>query len=91
MEEVDAFNLFLASGILYLLIYLFINMLIALIPAVMARSRGRSQFGWFLFSVLISPIISIIILLCLGDTEKRRIEKISEEEEIRAKIRKQYN
>lgn len=87
----DDTALFGGLVLIYLMLCLFLNMLIALIPVSMARSRGRSQFGWFIFSIFFSSIISIIILLCLGDTDKRRMEKICEEEEIREAIRKRSN
>lgn len=73
-----------------LLIFLAIIMLISLIPYNMAEKRGRSKTGWWLFSILFSPILGIIILACLGDTDKRRKEKIAEAEEIRLSIERKY-
>ena len=58
-----------------------------LIPASMAKKRGRSGFGWFVCSLFLSPIIGIFIVACLGDTEEKRRERIYEEEEIRRQIR----
>lgn len=37
----------------------------AIIVAIIASNRGRSGFGWFLLSLLISPILAIILLVCL--------------------------
>lgn len=31
-----------------------------------ASSMGRSGFGWFMLSVLLSPIIGAVALLCAG-------------------------
>lgn len=41
-------------------------LLLALIVGFVAQAKGRSGFGWFLLSVVISPIISLIILLVLS-------------------------
>lgn len=79
------------EALIFLLIGLLAILFLSLIPASMARTRGRSQFGWFICSLLLSPLIAILILLCLGETDARRLEKIREEEELRASIRKQNN
>ena len=58
----------------------------AVVPR-MANSRGRNSCGWIFFSLIISPIIVIIILAVLGETEERRINRIIEEEKLRESIR----
>jgi hypothetical protein len=37
----------------------------AIVVAVIATNRGRSGFGWFLLSVFISPLLSVILVLAL--------------------------
>jgi hypothetical protein len=37
----------------------------AVLVGVAAGSRGRSGFGWFILSCLISPLIGILILLAM--------------------------
>lgn len=37
----------------------------SIIVAIAASGRGRSGFGWFLLSALISPLFSFIILMVL--------------------------
>lgn len=54
---------------------------------IMAEKRGRSYFGWFLFSFIFTFILAIILVLLLGDTDERRREKIIEEEDIRKSYR----
>lgn len=39
---------------------------------------------------VISPYLSMIILACLGETEKKRKERILEEEELRQQIERKY-
>lgn len=56
--------------------------------AIMAEKRGRSSWGWFIFSYLFTFVLAIIILLLLGDTDDRRMEKIMEEEDIRRSYRR---
>lgn len=40
----------------------FFWVIFSLFVAAIANSRGRSGFGWFIVSILISPLISVIIL-----------------------------
>lgn len=57
----------------------------------MARSRGRSYWGWFWFSFFLNPLLGVIVLACLGDTEERRREKILEAEEVRLSLERRYS
>ena len=52
-----------------------------------ANKRGRSGFGWFIFSVIFSPLLGFIVLLCLGETEEKRRERIIEDEKLRQSLR----
>ncbi|MCQ2348561.1 MAG: SHOCT domain-containing protein [Paludibacteraceae bacterium] len=45
---------------------------LSIIVACIASSKGRTGFGWFCLSMLVSPIISIIILLCVGDSQEKK-------------------
>jgi hypothetical protein len=38
----------------------------AVVVGVIAASRGKSGFGWFLLSCLISPLLGLILVLALG-------------------------
>lgn len=42
---------------------IFFWLLFALVVGMIASSRGRSGFGWFLLACLISPLLALIILL----------------------------
>lgn len=57
------------------------------VPVKMANKRGRSGVLWFLFSLLISPILSMIFLALLGETDDKRRTRIIEEEELRMRYR----
>ena len=47
----------------------------------MARQRGRTQVGWFLVALFLPlPLFSGICLFLLGDTDKRRAERLLEEQ-----------
>ena len=39
----------------------------ALIPAFMAQKKGRSFFGFYVLSLLISPLITMIIAACVSN------------------------
>lgn len=41
-----------------------------IIPARMARKRGRSEFGWVVLAWCISPLCALILLAILGDKNK---------------------
>lgn len=58
------------------LLFLFLFIFLLFFVPGMARRRGRSTVGWFIFSLLLSPILAIIILALLGDTERRKMERI---------------
>ena len=58
-------------------------LLLALIPGFIASKKGRSFIGWYIFSVLLSPLIGLIVVLCLGESDEKRRERIIEEEKIR--------
>lgn len=47
----------------------------ALLPAIIAPSRGRSGFGWFLVSLLISPLFGLILVLALPSRAKVPADK----------------
>lgn len=68
-------------GILLLLL------LLALIPGFIASKKGRSFIGWYIFSILLSPLIGLIVVLCLGESDEKRKERIIEEEKIRNSVR----
>lgn len=49
---------------LYYFLILFVLWGIAsLIPAALAKWRGRSPIGWFFFSLLVSPLLTSVVLL----------------------------
>lgn len=51
-----------------------------------AKEKGRKGTEWFLYSLLISPIFAILMLIALGDSNEKRVERIREEERIRKEI-----
>jgi hypothetical protein len=50
------------------LIFLFIGFPLCIVVGVAAHSRrGRNGFGWFLLSLLISPLLAGLLVLALPD------------------------
>ena len=47
-----------------------ILLILAVLVGYAASKKGRSGIGWFLLSVLISPIISIIVLYTAGENKE---------------------
>lgn len=50
-----------------------------ILPARMARKRGRSALGWVILAWCISPFWACILLLILGDTREKIKQDIIEE------------
>lgn len=79
-------SFFILILILGIVLTLTIYILLCRIPAKMAKNKGRSFNGWFSF--LTNPLLGIIIVACLSETEQKRLQRLVEEEEIRQKIAK---
>ncbi len=50
-------------------LYIFFWLIFSILLALFAASQNRSGIGWFFASLIISPIISLIILLAVGKNE----------------------
>ncbi|WP_274788766.1 zinc ribbon domain-containing protein [Salmonella enterica] len=66
-------------------------LLLSVLVGVFASKRGRSGIGWFLVSVVLSPLIAFIILLVIRDIaseERAQLEayrrKVEEEKRLEA-------
>lgn len=65
-----------------LIIAIIVNALILLYYVYeMASKNGRSSFYWVVFSLCLTPIVSIILLSCIGETEEKRRERLLKDEE----------
>ena len=58
-------------AILFILLILGIYIGLYVLIAVMAQKRGRSVIGWLLLSFFLTPLLVIIILLCIGRANDR--------------------
>lgn len=54
-------------AVLALAYFLFIPTCVALV----AKKKGRHGLVWFLLSIFINPIIALLLLIALGDKEKK--------------------
>lgn len=48
-------------------------MMFAIAAGIFASSRGRSGFGWFFISLLISPLLGFIFLLVLQNMKEKNM------------------
>ena len=48
-------------------------LLLAIAAGIFASSRGRSGFGWFLISLVLSPLISFVFLLVLQNLKEKSL------------------
>lgn len=56
----------LVGGVLGFVVLLAFVAFVIIVPANMARDRGRSQIGWVFVSCAGSPFLAIILLYLLG-------------------------
>lgn len=73
------------------LVALIIRTTFGLISMTVAGSKGRSKFGWFVGGFLLG-LIGLIIVLCLGDVEKKKEFRDgvrNENKRLREKLRKE--
>lgn len=57
------------------LLSIIIRLLVSCIPGYIADKKGRSFTGYYLTGVLLSPLLSLIIALCVSDLYKREDKK----------------
>ena len=70
-----------------IMVILIIVLILINIVVEAATSKGRSAWAWGIFAFFCSPLVALLALICLGDTDKRRLEKIEEEARLRQAIR----
>lgn len=83
-------DLFESIGVEAILCFIFTLLWLFVTVAEVAKRHGRSQLGWVLVSFLISPIVAVLALHCLGDTAEERRRKIAEDEYIRIEMRNKH-
>ena len=74
-----------------LLVIIILIIFLSVIVVKMANKRGRSGFGWFMLSMIISPFLCMLFLYLLGETDDKRKERIIEEEVLRNQYRNPSN
>ena len=50
--------------------FVFSWLLFSAVPAMVANTKNRSWVAWYVISLLISPLISLIVLIAIGDKEE---------------------
>lgn len=80
-------------------VVLFVILIIVIVAAIIgscavvssvAHKRGRSEIGWVIFSFFAFPL-AIILLLCLGETDEKRKERLEEEALIQWQVWERQN
>ncbi|MYA88798.1 MAG: hypothetical protein F4X97_10170 [Boseongicola sp. SB0662_bin_57] len=61
----------------------------SVLVAIIANARGRSGLGYFAMSILLSPLITCIFVMCMPklDREAERQRKVNEANELDRRIR----
>lgn len=71
----DTLSAILSITLLFIVLIVLLWLYI-LLPANMAKKRGRSVAGWIILFWIISPLWGTIALLVLGDSKKKLKEDI---------------
>lgn len=58
-----------------------VYVLVSLILSCSARTLGYRSLPWFIASIVLTPIISVVILFCLGEEPERKQKRLREEED----------
>lgn len=74
-------------GTIYLAVFILLIILLYYVYE-MASERGRSLLFWIVFSVFLTPVLSIILLACIGETEEKRRKRLLKDEEYLSLMRK---
>lgn len=53
----------------------------------LAKKKGRNGTEYFILAFIFSPLLALFFLLIAGDSDKKRLERVKQEEEIRTNIR----
>jgi len=82
MDSLNSLLLLVGSYVFIMLVLFIVTWVLMLwITVEMARQRGRTQVGWFLVALFLPlPLFPAICLFLLGDTNKRRFERLLEEQ-----------
>ena len=69
---------------MFIIVWLFLSILVG----VFASSKKRNGFGWFILSLIISPLITFIIILVAGipQAEQKKCPRCAEEVKIEALV-----
>lgn len=62
------------------LVFAIITVTLWVIVGVVAAKRERSVIGWMFLAMFISPVITLLILLCLPNKRKARLAEEAKEE-----------
>lgn len=57
---------------------------------VFASRNGRIGFLAFFWSILLSPLVGFIIYAAMGENQQAKVDRIYEEERIRAEARRRF-
>ena len=63
-----------------------VYVLVSLILSCSARTLGYRSLPWFIASIVLTPIISVVILFCLGEEPERKQKRLREEEDWKKRI-----
>lgn len=66
----DSEWLYIILAIVSILIFISVSVGLYILVAVMAKKRNRNVVAWVLLSLIATPLLMIIILLCVGDSQR---------------------
>jgi len=89
MESFEYFSKVIAFIALVVFIIAFIVLVVAVYNT--AKNKGRDAGTWTFLSLFMTPFVAMFALHILGETKKKREERIVEEELLKIQIREEYD
>jgi RNA polymerase subunit RPABC4/transcription elongation factor Spt4 len=82
----EIFDIIFVSFTFYIILGCIVYFIFCIIVGCAASNRGRSGFGYFFLSLILSPLIAFIIILVLGENKNIRRERIYEDAVIKENV-----
>ena len=72
--------------IVFVILLVYIPLMIGLYHLAVRYGRSDEAAGYVIGSLFVSPIVLIVVLWCIGETDKKHKERILEEERLKIRV-----
>ena len=78
-------------GWIIVVVLVYIPLMIGLHRLAVRYGRSNEAVGWLIVSLFVSPILMIVVVWCIGETEEKREERLVADELLKMRIRDEVN